>query len=293
MMSGAEAADLDKLWDYSAPGKSEGRFRERLRETAPDSQAYVQVLTQLARAQGLQGQFAEAHTTLDEAEGLLAEEMGLARVRYLLERGRVHNSAGEREQAGRLFREALERATSIGADFYAVDAAHMLGICEPTERQAGWHQEAIARAERSADPRARGWLGSLYNNFGWTLHDQGNYAGALALFEKAERFRAEQGKARELLIARWCVARCLRSLGRVEEALEQQRALLADHEAAGSDDAYVAEEVGECLLALGRGEEARPWFARAHAALAQDSWMQANEAGRLERLRQLAAAAWG
>jgi tetratricopeptide (TPR) repeat protein len=291
MLSVDEAAELDKLWDYGAPGESEARFRERLLETAPDSQAYVQVLTQIARAQGLQRQFAEAHATLDVAEGLLAEELGLARVRYLLERGRVHNSAGEQEQAGRLFRAALERATSIGADFYAVDAAHMLGICEPPERRAGWHHEAIARAEQSADPRARGWLGSLYNNFGWTLHDEADYAGAMALFEKAERFRAEQGKARELLIARWCVARCLRSLGRVEEALERQRTLLADHEASASDDAYVAEEMGECLLALGRGEEARPWFARAHAALAQDSWMRANEVGRLERLRQLAAAA--
>jgi tetratricopeptide (TPR) repeat protein len=285
-----EAAELDRLWDYDAPMKSERRFLRRLGETPEGTEARVQVLTQIARAQGLQRKFAAAHATLDEAERGLTQAMGLGRVRCLLERGRVHNSAGEPEAAGPLFREAFAAAKAIGADFYAVDAAHMLGICEPAERQTQWHQEAMALAERSADPRARGWLGSLYNNLGWTLHDQADYAGALKLFEKAEVFRAGQGKVKELLIARWCVARCLRSLGQVEEALERQRALLEAHAAVDSEDGYVAEEIGECLLALGRAEEARPWFGSAHAALARDAWLAANEKPRLERLRRLAQA---
>jgi tetratricopeptide (TPR) repeat protein len=288
MTTREEAEAIDKLWDYDAPGESEGRFREQLKGTAEGSETQVQVLTQIARAQGLQRKFAEANATLDEAEALLTKEMGLGRVRYLLERGRVHNSAGEREPAGRLFREALELAKAIGADFYAVDAAHMLAICEPAEQQVGWHREAMALAEASEDSRARGWLGSLYNNLGWTLHDQGDYAGALSLFEKAEAFRVEQGKEREVLIARWCVARCLRSLGRVEEALERQWALAAAHAEAGSEDGYVAEEIGECLLALGKEAAARPWFGRAHEVLARDEWLRANAAERLERLRLLA-----
>ena len=53
-------------------------------------------------------------------------------------------------------------------------------------------------------------------------------------------------------IARWCVARCLRSLDRTEEALAEQQALAAELEAIGETDAYVAEEIAECLSALGR-----------------------------------------
>lgn len=132
-----------------------------------------------------------------------------------------------------------------------------------------------------------GWLGSLYNNLGWTFHDQGNFARALDLFEKAVHFRAAQNQPKQLLIARWCVARCLRSLGRMEEALARQRALHAEHSAAGSRDGFVLEELGECLLALGRAEEARLFFAQAHAGLAQDQWLVEGEPARLARLKAL------
>ncbi len=44
------------------------------------------------------------------------------------------------------------------------------------------------------------------------------------------------------------------------------------------------------MLALGRGTEARPSFARAYELLKDDKFMQANEAPRLERLRALAQA---
>ena len=68
MTSPDEAAEIDRLWDYSQPAESERRFRERLQETAEGSETRVQVLTQIARAQGLQRKFAEAHATLDDAD---------------------------------------------------------------------------------------------------------------------------------------------------------------------------------------------------------------------------------
>ncbi len=140
----------------------------------------------------------------------------------------------------------------------------------------------------SSDERARGWQGSLFNNIGWTHHEAGRYAEALAIFERALVFRTEQGKPGSIRVAKCCVARALRSLGRVEEALAAQQALKAEHTAAGSEDAYVEEELGECLHALGRTDEARPHFAAAYAALSKDSWMVANEAERLTRLKELA-----
>lgn len=44
------------------------------------------------------------------------------------------------------------------------------------------------------------------------------------------------------------------------------------------------------LLTLGRREEARPYFAQAHAALSGDSHLVAHEASRLQRLADLAQA---
>jgi hypothetical protein len=85
------------------------------------------------------------------------------------------------------------------------------------------------------------------------------------------------------------VARCLRSLGRHEEALARQQRLLAEHRRAGSSDGYINEEIAENLLALGRADEARPQFAAAAQLLAQDEGLAQAEPQRLARLRRLGA----
>ncbi|MCC7358963.1 MAG: tetratricopeptide repeat protein [Anaerolineales bacterium] len=288
-----EPADIDKLWNYDEPAASEQRFRDQLPAVEPGGVTHIALLTQVARAQGLQRQFEAAHATLDEAQQRLTDGMTVARLRYLLERGRVYNSARQAEQAAPLFRAAWELATTSAQDFYAVDAAHMLGICEPPAQQIEWNERALALAEISGDPRARGWAGSLYNNLGWTYHDQGDFARALDLFERGAAFRQEQGQTPQWRMARWCVARCLRSLGRTAEALEQQQRLHEEHGRAGTRDGFVAEELGECLLALGRGDEARPYFRQAYIELAQDPWLQEGEPARLERLKALGEGAAG
>jgi hypothetical protein len=65
-----------------------------------------------------------------------------------------------------------------------------------------------------------------------------------------------------------------------------QRSLLAEHESVGSSDGYVYEEIAECLLALGRKDESRPFFAKAFEALSADPWLPEREPERLERLRR-------
>lgn len=288
-----ETTDFDQLWDYDHPAETESLFRERLAQAPAGSSYLSQLLTQIARAQGLQRQFRAAHETLDKAEGLLQPDWSRARIRCHLERGRVFNSAGHPEQARPHFLAAWEQAVAAGADFYAIDAAHMIAIVEPpaaqmARHQMAWNLRAVALAEQSNDPRARNWLGSLYNNIGWTWHDQGDYAQALAFFEKALAWREQQGNVSQIRIARWCVARARRSLGDLETALAMQRALLAELEAAGESDRYVLEEIGECLLALQRDpDEARRCFALAYAQMSQDPWIAANEPERLTRLRQL------
>jgi tetratricopeptide (TPR) repeat protein len=281
--------DFDALWDYDRPAETEAKFRALLPDVAGDAARQAELLTQIARTQGLQRRFEDAHRTLDEVERALAPAMRRARVRYLLERGRVFNSFRQPERACPLFREAWEQALAAGEDALAVDAAHMLGIAAPGDDQLAWNLRALDLAERSPDPQAQRWRGSLYNNLGWTYHDRGDFARALELFERAAAWRAGQNQPRQARIARWCVARALRSLDRTAEALARQQALLAEAEAAGEPDGFIQEELGECLLALGQAEAARPHFAQAYGLLSQDPWLAEAEPARLERLKTLGA----
>lgn len=283
--------DFDSLWNYSDPAATGAAFREilPLARDAGDPDYLAQLLSQIARTEGLQGRFEAAHVLLDTAEALLPEAGPTAKVRVLLERGRALNSGGDPSRGKERFLEAwdLARSAGAGADGYAVDAAHMLGIVEAPREAAAWNERALELAECSPMPDARRWRGSLLNNIGWSRHDAGDFDGALECFEKALVLRKEQGGERAIRIARWCVARAWRSLGRFEDALAEQRALLAESEASGEPDGFTHEEIGECLLALGRGEEARPHFASAWRALSEDRWLAANEGERLDRLARL------
>jgi tetratricopeptide (TPR) repeat protein len=276
--------DFNDLWDYSDPARTEANFRELLpgAEAGDDRSYYLQLLTQIARSLGLQKKFGEAGGVLDRVKGQM-DEGDIVEVRYLLERGRVFNSSKQPERAVPLFKRAAEIAERIGADFYAVDALHMLGIAAPSEELLDWNLKAIEYAERSPQERARKWLGSLYNNTGWTLFDEGRYEEALELFEKAQEFREEQGQDAETRIARWCVAKTLRVMGRVEEAL----AMLMELETSGDSEGFNEEEIAECLYALGQVEEARVYFKSAYEKLAQIDWV-AEDTGRIARLRTLA-----
>ncbi len=284
-----EKYDFDDLWDYGDPAGTAEKFRALLpaAEAGGDAEYHAQLLTQLARTQGLQRKFEEGHALLDGVEKLLGSATPVARIRYLLERGRVFNSSKKVEQARPLFLEAWEQAEAAGEDFYAVDAAHMLGIVEKGAESLAWNENAIAHATQSKSERARGWLGSLLNNTAWTYHDLGEFDKALDLFQQAQAFREEQGNAETIRIAKWCVGRCLRSLGWYDEALAIQNALLVEAEIEGEPHGYTDEELGELLLVLGREDEARSHFAAAYAELSQDAWLVDNEAERVERLRTL------
>lgn len=286
-MSSQDFLDFDSLWDYANPHQTENRFREILLQVPEENLAYLELLTQIARAQGLQQKFDRAHQTLDQVERRLGKYSSRARVRYLLERGRALNSSGHAEEARPLFEQALDMAYELSEDFYAVDALHMLAIVALPAASLDLNLRAIQLAESSHQPKTRNWLASLYNNTGWSYHNQGDYESALAMFEKAEAARRSQGRVTEIRIAQWCVARALRSLKRVEEALSKQMALKVEFEAAGENDGYVFEEIGECLLALNRTREAGPYFVRAYAVLSQDAWLAEKEPARLARLKEL------
>ena len=119
----------------------------------------------MARAIGLQGRFDEAQALLNELPDDEDEEL---RVRILLERGRVMNSAGDPDRALPEFQMASEAAQKEGFEHLAVDAMHMLAIVAAPSEQDGLNSRALELAESATDPRARQWRGSLLNNMGWT-----------------------------------------------------------------------------------------------------------------------------
>ena len=222
-----DSQSIDALWDYGQPAVSETRFRQLLAEVTNATPLASEVLTQIARTR----RDYNVNLTRRIKRWIRRKRCSPPRrrghqTRLWLERGRVFNSSRQPEQARPLFLQAWAQARARGDDFYAVDAAHMLGIVEPPDQQLAWNLKALSLAEASPDPqRAQKWLGSLYNNIGWTYHDLGEDESALAVFQKALAWRVDQGQAVEIRIARWSVARILRALQRTEEALRIQQSL--------------------------------------------------------------------
>ena len=266
---------LRPLWDFDDLDASERRLRVQLEQETTDP-ARAEVLTQLARVEGLRGRFEQCDALLDEAEAL-----GGAEARVLLERGRRDRSSG-RPGAGRVqFEQAFELARSNGEDGLAVDAAHMLAIVGDSE---AWTARGAEIAASSEDPGVRYWLGPLYNNVGWARYEKGDAAGALEAFKLALASRARDDPRpypREL--ARYAVGKALRALGRADEAVAALEQCVAWANEARVDDSYFHEELAEGYAALGRRADARDQARRA-LELASD-----DDPSRLEHLRDLAA----
>ena len=228
--------ELAELWNFGDPALSESRFRGAIVAGGSGQLRTLELQTQLARSLGLQGKFDEAVAVLDSVES--SDARVLARV--FLERGRVLNSSGHPNDAIPFFEKAQGHAQDAGDSYLEVDAYHMMAIAD-ADNSEKWMRLGLAIAESSEDKRTRGWRGALHNNLAWNLHDAGEFAPALTEFELARDVFEETGTPEQVHIAWWSVARCLRSLGRREEALAIQRRLAADDPL----DEYVAEEIEE------------------------------------------------
>jgi tetratricopeptide (TPR) repeat protein len=249
------ATTIAELWDFTDPAKSEGRFRDALASATGDWRLELQ--TQVARTYSLRSRFADAHRLLDEMEPQLAGAGLKPRLRYLLERGRTFNSAGDKAAARPLFLQAWELGRVGGEESLAIDAAHMVAIVDGGEEGLDWNRRALAMAESARDPAARRWSASLLNNMGVELKDLGRYDEALAVFERARAAYEERGDPRTLRIARWMIANTLRLMGRTDEALAIQRDLERELKAAGEVDPYVDEELAALAKARDLAAPAR------------------------------------
>src|SRR5258706_8519420 len=134
--------DFIKLWNFGDPAGTELKFREILprAEMAHDASYLAQLQTQIARTLSLRAKFDEAHAILDRVEKMLTPDLKLARVRYLLERGRAFNSSDHADKALPLFADAYKLAESIQENGLAIDAVHMVAIAEPDpKKQIEWN----------------------------------------------------------------------------------------------------------------------------------------------------------
>jgi len=290
IMSQNNLPNFDSLWNYDKPEETGNKFREilPLAESSGDTSYLIQLLTQIARTEGLQMKFDDAHKILNRANELGPEKYDTAYIRYLLERGRTFNSSKKQDNAKPLFLEAYDFGLAHKLDLYTIDAAHMLGIVDKGEESLNWNNIAIKLAEDSKDEKAKRWLGSLYNNTGWTYFDMKGYNKALDIFKKNVDWHTERGSKMPLIIAKWSVARTLRALDEVDSALDMQMKLLDELKEKELDpDGYVFEEIGECLFAKGKKDDAKPYFKQAYELLSKDIWLRENEKDRLNRLKDL------
>ena len=225
--------DWIKLWNFQDPAGTRAKFAALLPEIEGESRLELQ--TQIARTLGLENQFDEAHALLDEVEAALSDEMQLARLRYLLERGRAFNTGGAPESARPLFEQAWQLGKDIPHHSLAVDAVHMIVIVVPPDEKSAWNEMGMTYAEESGDADAARWLGTFYNNIGWDAHEVGDYKKALALHEQCWAWHRERSTGGGERVAKWSVAKQLRFLGRGAEAMPMQEELLTE---------YAAEEPG-------------------------------------------------
>ena len=279
---------LRPLWDFDDLDTSEERLRAQLTREGDDA-GRAEVLTQLARIQGLRGDFDAGDALVDDAVALGATST-VARSRIDLERGRLRRSGGDPGAALPLFESAFALALEADQGVVAADAAHMAALASPD--RAGfvmWTERGIELA-RERDG-ASYWLGPLLNNLGWEHYEAGEYAEALDAFERglAARERASENKS-AIEIARYAVGKTLRALGRTDEAIPLLERAVAWSERTGNPDGWFHEELAEEYAALGRADDAREQARLALPLLERDDPSLAGDQERTSRLRALAGA---
>ncbi|WP_177232117.1 tetratricopeptide repeat protein [Agromyces sp. CF514] len=258
-----DQALIDRMWDFADPDVSAERFRAASEDGLRPTVERAVLATQLARALGLQGRFGEAFAVLDGIAGSFepvqeavdgpdAASVAPAgggpvpaevRARVAIERGRLHVADGRPADSVPDLTLAVREAAQAGSPFLVLDALHMLALHDAGHEEE-WAAEGLDLLEGRRDPRTLRWGIALHHNLGWVKHDGGRTAAALVEFERAVEIADRYGSAEQQQVTRWSVGRCLRTLGRTDEALELQRSLAALR----PDDPYVQAEI-EALTA--------------------------------------------
>jgi tetratricopeptide (TPR) repeat protein len=277
---------LRPLWDFDDLDGSEARLRAQL-DAEKTPQGRAEVLTQLARVEGLRGDFGASAALLQSAEET-AGPSPLANVRVLLERGRMLRSSGRPEEALPLFEAAFADAVGIGEYYLAGDAAHMAAIAvSDRDGMESWTQRGLKLGE--TEPDASYWAAPLLNNLAWAYQEDGDNERALDLFQRALAARElDQENPDAIAFARYGVGFALRALGRSDEAVAMLEPAVSWADSTGKSDPYYHGELAEAYADAGRRDDARE-HARTSIALLERDGLADTESERVARLRGLAS----
>ena len=179
---------LRPLWDFDDLDASEARFLAQLGEETTDA-GRAEVLTQLARVEGLRGEFGRLRRVARRGRG----------ARRRRPRARSSSAAGA---SARREATAPGSRSSCGRSSSRRRAGRTSS--PPTPRTCSRSSTTPRRGRRAGsrsparrdDPGVRYWLGPLYNNIGWTRFEAGDHAGALEAFELALAARERRRPAR-------------------------------------------------------------------------------------------------
>lgn len=291
----ANFEDLDQLWNPADVGGSEAAYRallpEVLRLSGRDRCYLIDLYSLIGRSEAFQEKYVEARSSLDAAEAILDGQEAAyplsARIRWLIEKGRLHVLSKTPSQAKRFLSEAWTSSINSAEDCFAVEIAQLLAATEPQKTQQAWILRGIEIAENSPLPKSKRWLGGLYTSLGWKLYDLTQFESSLGAFQKALRNHKAQGTPREAFVAQWSIGKVLRAMGKTEEALSIQKALLAELGIGGERDGGLYEELAECLHKLKRTTEAQLYFELAYRELSEDEWIKDNQPVKLKRMKDL------
>ncbi|NYD65715.1 tetratricopeptide repeat protein [Agromyces atrinae] len=226
---------LDALWDFSDATASENRFTGALAVVSDDAARAI-LVTQLARAVGAQDERSdEAFALLDSLDSSGSPSIA---ARVLLERGRLTAYTGQVDEAVPLLTNAVREAAAAGETFLVLDALHLLAVVDEGHEEE-WAGEGFALLDGLTDTRLLRWGVAVNNNLAWTFMNREQPAEALTYFEAARDVAERHGTTEQKRVARWAIARCLRELGRTDEALAIQNDLARLDPA----DPYVIEEL--------------------------------------------------
>ena len=238
--------DVRDYWNFDDPAASEAVFRSLLDSSALSRNEELEVWAQVARTFSLRRDCPPCHVVLDDHWDEAMEAGGRPKACFELERGRAFRTGKELDKAIPFFECAAESSD----DDLKVDAMHMLAIDADTAESLRINLAALEFAKASTNPWAQRWQGTLYNNMGWSCFGVEKFDEALVCFQDALAQREIYGKPGQIRVAKWCVGRCLRALGRLDEALTIQLALKEE----GGDE-FVDEELAQLGKLMNKAPE--------------------------------------
>lgn len=285
--------DRDGYWSSTDLLETERKIKEKIlpkHDTRYDLLT-LELYTQLARVQMLQGQMAEADKTLKMVEIELQLHDESARkpveIRLMLEHGRLFSMQMIPSKALVFIKQAWDLARETSQSFSAIDAAVMLALISPLKRQSESLQWALTEAEESKSEDAKLWLPFLYIMNAWALFDTRQFDKALQYFEKALSQPQLPKQKIQTMTIKWSMARTYRALGQFDTAMNIQNEIRLEFEATGDANGFVYLEIAENLRQQQKEQEAKPYFEMAYNILSKNLWFSDNKESELSRMKEL------